>query len=93
MAVVEERHAVLNSKRIYLNWGNTLTFTLPTGRQALVFVGNTEVHLLWNPADSLNQNVVWSNSGTIGTTISRGSSNTEVVIRRTANSTISVLIM
>ena len=83
----------LNSKRVFLNWGNTLTFTLPTGHQALVLVGNTELHILWNPADSLNQNVVWANGGTSGTTISRGSSITEVVISRATNSTISVLIM
>ena len=84
----------LNNKRAFQGWGTSLTFTLTNGRQALVFVNNNEIYLVWNPTSSaLNVAQVFSRSGQATATIARGDSNTEIVVTTTSSSSITALVV
>ena len=81
---------ILNKPLYYRAWGNSITFDIPTGRQALVLVNTTGAILVWNPQDNINTSFIYGNS--TGFTITRASNNTTVTISSNSNATWSVYV-
>ena len=75
---------ILNKPITYVSWGNSITFDIPKGRQAIVLDGVDGVLLLWNPTDKLNSAVIYGNNTY---DISRASNNTTITISKGRNIT------
>ena len=82
----------INNKPItYVAWSQSVSFELPIGRQALVLCNSAGVLLIWNPADKINWDAVFGNSGNFN--VSRASNNTTITVSRSGNATWSVFIL
>lgn len=75
---------ILNKPITYVSWGNSITFDIPRGRQAIVLDGNYGFLFLWNPADKVNSAVIYGNNTY---NVSRASNNTTITISRGSNTT------
>lgn len=80
---------ILNKPIYYRGWGNSITFDIPTGRQALVLDGNYGVLLLWNPPDRVNSATIY---GTKTYNVSRDANNTTVTVSKNENGTWSAFV-
>ena len=79
-----------NKPIIYEAWSQSVSFELPTGRQALVLDGFYGLLLIWNPPDRVNSVVIYGDNIY---NVSRASNNTTITISRDRNATWSVLIL
>ena len=80
---------ILNKPIYYRAWGNSITFDIPIGRQALVLDGNYGVLLIWNPADKVNSVVIYGNNIY---NVSRDANNTTVTVSKNENGSWSAFV-
>ena len=80
---------ILNKPIYYRAWETSITFDIPTGRQALVLDGNYGVLLIWNPADKVNSAVIYGNNTY---NVSRDANNTTVTVSKNENGTWSAFV-
>ena len=81
---------ILNKPIYYRAWGNSITFDIPTGRQALVLDGHYGVVILWNPPDQLNSATIYGGATTYN--VSRAANNTTVTVSKNGNGTWSAFV-
>ena len=80
---------ILNKPIYYRAWGTSITFDIPTGRQALVLDGHYGVLLIWNPLDHINSATIY---GTKTYNVSRDANNTTVTVSKNENGTWSAFV-
>ena len=75
----------------YIGWATSITFSIPTGRQALVICNNSAVILLWNPPDNFNSAMLYGDANLF--TITRASNKTTFTVSRSSNSTWTAFVL
>ena len=81
---------IKNKPIIYEGWSQSVSFELPSGRQAIVMDGIYGVLLIWNPPDKVNSAVIYGNNIY---NVSRASNNTTITVSKSENATWSVFIL
>lgn len=81
---------ILNKPIYYRGWGTSITFDIPSGRQALVVDGRSGLLLLWNPPDQINSATIYGGATTYN--VSRAANNTTVTVSKNGNATWSAFV-
>lgn len=78
-----------NFQTYYTAWGNSITFNVPLGRNAIMLVSATAMYQIWNPNDQVNAQAIYGS----GVSFTRDSTDTtKITGTRSGNATWTVVV-